>query len=108
MSVNLVFHARTKHVEINFHFVRDRIADKSLEILFIPSSDQLTDVLTKPLVSTRFQRLCFKLNVRSPPLTLQKGIKASNLSPKDSQPICESREPIDNHHTRNASDRERT
>jgi hypothetical protein len=63
MSVNPIFHAHTKHVEIDFHFVRDRVVDRSLEILFIPSSDQLVDVLTKPLVSTRFQRLCFKLNI---------------------------------------------
>jgi hypothetical protein len=62
MLVNHVFHARTKHVEIDFHFVRDHVADKSLKILFIPSSDQLADVLTKPLVSTWFQRLCFKLS----------------------------------------------
>jgi hypothetical protein len=47
MLVNLVFHTCTKHVEIGFHFVRDSVADKSLEILFIPSSDQLADVLSK-------------------------------------------------------------
>jgi hypothetical protein len=74
MLVNLVFHARTNHVEIDFHFVRDRVADKSLDNRFIPSLDQLADVLTKPLVSTRFQQLCFKLNVRSPSLILREGI----------------------------------
>lgn len=95
-------------MEIDFHFVRDRVADKSLEILFIPSSDQLADVLTKPLVLTRFQRLCFKLNVRSPPLTLREGINASNLSPKDSHSTRESRDPRDNLHNRNTSDKDRS
>jgi hypothetical protein len=74
MSVNPIFHAHTKHVEIDFHFVRDHVADKSLNIRFIPSSDQLADVLTKPLVSNRFQLQCSKLNVSSPPLILREGI----------------------------------
>jgi len=78
MSVNSVFHGRTKHVEIDFHFVRDHVANKSLDIYFIPSSDQLVDVLTKPLVSTRFQQLCFKLNVRSSPLILREGTNETN------------------------------
>jgi len=78
MSVNSVFHARTKHVEIDFHFVCDHLADKSLDIRFIPSLDQLADVLTKPLVSTQFQQLCFKLNVRSSLLILLEDTNETN------------------------------
>jgi hypothetical protein len=64
LSINPVFHACTKHVKIDFHFVHDRVADKSLQVLFIPNKDdQLVDVLTKPIVSTRFKDFYYKLHV---------------------------------------------
>jgi hypothetical protein len=85
MSVNPVFHSRTKHVEIDFHFVRDRVADKSLVVQFVPSSDQLANVLKKPLVSAKFQQLCFKLNVRSSPLILREGIRTPLAQDSKSQ-----------------------
>jgi hypothetical protein len=78
LSVNPIFHARTKHVAIDFHFVRELVASKNLEILFVPSSDQIADVLTKPLVSKRFLSLSYKLNVRSLPLHLREDINAQH------------------------------
>jgi hypothetical protein len=39
LSANPVFHARAKDIEINFHFVRERVLKRQLEILFIPSKD---------------------------------------------------------------------
>jgi hypothetical protein len=54
LSVNHIFHARTKHVAIDFHFVRELVASKDLEILFVPSDDQIANVLTKPLFQGDF------------------------------------------------------
>ena len=67
LSVNPIFHARTKHVEVDYHFVRDRVAKKKIVVRFISSQDQLADVLTKPLPHASFTYFRSKLHVDSPP-----------------------------------------
>lgn len=42
-------HARVKHVEIDHHFVRKKVLDGSLQVNFVPSANQVADVLTKPI-----------------------------------------------------------
>jgi hypothetical protein len=69
LSANLIFHARTKHVEVDYHFVRARVAKREIQIRFISSKDQLADVFTKPLSHSIFSLLRSKLHVDHQPST---------------------------------------
>ena len=64
LSTNPVFHARTKHIELDYHFVREQVASGFLQLQFVSSNDQLADLFTKSLPSSRFQQLLLHLPLR--------------------------------------------
>lgn len=56
-----MFHARTKHIEIDGHFVREKVQDKAINVGYVLSVDQVAAILTKALPKFRFQSLRQKL-----------------------------------------------
>ncbi|KAF5470759.1 hypothetical protein F2P56_011250 [Juglans regia] len=82
LSVNPVLHSRTKHVELDFYFVRDRVATKTLTVSFVPGKDQVADILTKPLSTVRFNLLRSCLTISPVPVGARGAIEASDELPK--------------------------
>jgi hypothetical protein len=64
LSANPVFHIRAKHIEIDFHFVKERVLNNQLKIRFVPSKDQVADGFTKSLPTRSFEDFKYNLNLR--------------------------------------------
>jgi hypothetical protein len=63
MADNPVEHSRTKHIDIRYHFLRDRQQRGDIEIAYVRTKEQLADVFTKPLDEKTFSKLRNELNI---------------------------------------------
>ena len=63
LASNLKFHSRAKYIELDVHFLREKVANHSLQIQYVPSHDQTAYIFTKALPSQSFHYLCSKLNI---------------------------------------------
>ncbi|GJV80146.1 retrovirus-related pol polyprotein from transposon TNT 1-94 [Tanacetum coccineum] len=95
ISNNPVLHSRTKHINIRYHFIRDHILKRDIELHLIPTEYQLADIFTKPLDELSFTRLKAKLGIPGTYVShpSPKAVKAelakivTNLSYLDKTPI---------------------
>jgi hypothetical protein len=63
MTENLVFHDRSKHIDIRYHYIRDMVQRGALKLQYISTDEQVVDVLTKPLSHIKFENFQDKLGI---------------------------------------------
>ena len=60
------YQSRAKHIDIRHHFVREQVKEKSIDLRYIETKQQLADFLTKPISTKQFQQLLTKSNIGNP------------------------------------------
>jgi hypothetical protein len=58
-----VFHERSKHIEIKYYFIRDKVQEGEVKLEYIPTDEQTTDILTKPLSRIKFAYFREKMGI---------------------------------------------
>ena len=58
-----MFHDRSKHIEMRYHFLRDMVQKDAIRLQYIPTDEQIDDVFTKPLSATKFAYFRDKLGM---------------------------------------------
>jgi hypothetical protein len=63
MTENHVFHDRSKHIEICYHYIHDMVQRGTLNLQYVSTDEHVADVLTKPLSHVKFEHFRDKLGI---------------------------------------------
>jgi hypothetical protein len=74
LASNPIHHARTKHIEVDIHFVREKVNNRDIQLQHLSTIDQVADIFTKRHTVARFCYLRDKLMV-VPSMSLRGGVK---------------------------------
>jgi hypothetical protein len=71
IAKNLIFHARTKHVEAQYHFVRENLQSNEITLMYCNTSENVADIFTKPLGKIKFELFREMLGVEVNPFSIK-------------------------------------
>ncbi len=78
LANNLVYHARTKHIEVHYHFIREKVLTKEIGLIHVNTEDQVVDIFTKALGTDKLKKFRKMLGVLEVHLSLRGSVENSS------------------------------
>jgi hypothetical protein len=75
---NPVYHARTKHIEVHYHFIREKVLAKEIDLIHVSTEDQVVDIFTKALGIDKLKKFRKMLGVLEVDLSLKGSVENSS------------------------------
>ncbi len=60
---NPIYHAKTKHIEVHYHFIREKVLAKEIDLIHVSTKNQVVDIFTKALGTNKLKRFRKMLGV---------------------------------------------
>ncbi|MCO5593841.1 hypothetical protein L7F22_047859 [Adiantum nelumboides] len=81
LAQNPVFHAHTRHIEVHYHFIRERVLDDNIDLNYVGTEDQVADLFTKALDVEKLRHFRGMLGLRDMALSLRGSVEISSFMP---------------------------
>jgi hypothetical protein len=78
LTNNPVYHARTKHIEVHYHFIRKKVLVKEIDLIHVSTEDQVADIFTNALGTDKLKKFRQMLGVLEVDLSLRGSVENSS------------------------------
>jgi hypothetical protein len=78
LANNPVYHARTKHIEVHYHFIKEKVLAKEINLIHVNTKDQVVDIFTKTLSTDKLKKFRKMLGVLEVDLSLKGSVENSS------------------------------
>jgi len=78
LANNLVYHVRTKHIEMHYHFIKEKVLAKEIDLIHVSTENQVVDIFTKALGTDKLRKFKKMLGVLEVDLSLKGSVENSS------------------------------
>jgi hypothetical protein len=78
LTNNPVYHAKTKHIEVYYHFIREKVLTKEINLIHVSIEDQVADIFTKALITNKLRKFRKMFGVLEVDFSLKGSVENSS------------------------------